>query len=210
LEFDVAAAVVVATDHRAVARAVADLPVAAVLTPLSCRSGTERAAAVARMPAYARADVVLNLQGDEPYVSREAVVGALDRVRAGDEIGTAAGPLAAESWRDPNRVKVAVDGRGRAVRFFRTPAASGCPHPHPVFHHVGVYAYSRTALLRWVALPPVSEEQTQMLEQWRPLAHGMTIGVALLPETPPPGVDTAADLERMEQLLMADGPRMSR
>jgi 3-deoxy-manno-octulosonate cytidylyltransferase (CMP-KDO synthetase) len=209
LELDVTTDVVVATDDVRVADAVGDLPVVPVLTPSTCTSGTERVAVVIRRPEYSRFDVVLNVQGDEPFVAREAVVGALERVRAGDDIGTAAGPLSEDAWRDASRVKVSIDGRGRALRFFRLPGARGCPHPEAVLQHVGVYAYRRAALLRWTALPPVPEERTESLEQLRPLAHGMTIGVALVAETTP-GVDTPEDLEAIEHLLAAAGPRTDR
>jgi 3-deoxy-manno-octulosonate cytidylyltransferase (CMP-KDO synthetase) len=208
-ESEIADEVVVATDAPYVVTAVSDLAVRPLLTRATCASGTERVAEVVRRPEYADVDMVLNVQGDEPLVPREALVGALERVANGDDVGTAAGPLSADAWWDPNRVKVSVDGRGRALRFFRSPVARRSPHPETVLHHVGVYAYRRDALLRWVRLPEGDEERAERLEQLRPLAHGMTIGVSRLAEAPPPGVDTAEDLEAMEHLLAAAGPKVS-
>ena len=197
---------VVATDHRSIADAVADLPVTPVLTAASCASGTERVWLVSQRPEYSGADVILNVQGDEPLVPRAALVGAVDQVGGGAEIGTAAGSLSPAAARNPNRVKVSVDGRGRARQFFRALSQAGCPHPAAVFHHIGVYAYRPAALERWVGLPPVAEERTERLEQLRPLAHGMTVGVAVLQDAPAPGVDTAGDLEEVGHLLAATGP----
>ena len=208
LACEVATEVVVATDHQDVADAVADLNLTPVLTDPLHASGTERAAEVVRRAEFAGREVVLNVQGDEPLILREALVGALDQVARGRDVGTAAGPLSRSARWDVNRVKVSVDGQGRALRFFRSPPAGGCPRPEAVFHHVGVYAYRPQALQRWTALPPVEEERTERLEQLRPLLHGMTFGVALVQESPPPGVDTAGDLEVMEHLLTAAGPGM--
>jgi 3-deoxy-manno-octulosonate cytidylyltransferase (CMP-KDO synthetase) len=70
-----------------------------------------------------------------------------------------------------------------------------------VFHHIGVYAYRPNLLARWVGLPPIAEERDERLEQLRPLAHGMSIGVALLREPPPPGVDTEDDLRAVERQM---------
>jgi 3-deoxy-manno-octulosonate cytidylyltransferase (CMP-KDO synthetase) len=175
--------------------------VTGILTRSAHVSGTERVAEAASHPAFPPADVLLNLQGDEPFVAREAALGAVARVRAGDEVGTAAQPLSERAWRDPHRVKVEVDGCGRALRFFRTPAAPACGRRAPVFHHVGVYAYRPAALRRWMTLPPTPAERDEALEQLRPLGHGMRIGVAVLAEAAPHGIDTEDDLRLAEAAL---------
>jgi 3-deoxy-manno-octulosonate cytidylyltransferase (CMP-KDO synthetase) len=201
LDLDLGGPVVVASDDERVLAAVAPLGVPAVLTRSDHASGTERVAEVASRPEYATADVVLNFQGDEPFLPRAAALGAVARVRAGDDVGTAAHPLAPGAWRDPHRVKVDVDGRGRALGFYRTPAARACPPRGATLQHVGVYAYSRDALRRWVALPATDEERAERLEQLRALRHGLQIGVALLDEPVPHGIDTEEDL------LMAEAQR---
>jgi 3-deoxy-manno-octulosonate cytidylyltransferase (CMP-KDO synthetase) len=202
LEFELGLRVVVATDDRRVSAAVSGLPVETLLTSPALASGTERTAAVIEHRAYRRHEVVLNVQGDEPLIEREAVSGALDRVTAcGDEIGTAAAPLDDGVWWDPHRVKVMVDGRGRALAFFRTPEAPACARRHAVFQHLGVYAYRAAALRRWVALPRAVEEEQERLEQLRPLAHGLTIGVAVQDAPAAPSVDTDRDLREVESRL---------
>jgi 3-deoxy-manno-octulosonate cytidylyltransferase (CMP-KDO synthetase) len=202
LDFDLGARVVVATDDPRVSAAVSALPVETLLTSPALGSGTERAAAVIEHPAYRRHDVVLNVQGDEPLIEREAVSGALDRVTVrGEDIGTAAAPLESGALWDPHRVKVTVDGRGRALGFFRTPEAPACARRHAVFQHVGVYAYRAAALRRWVALPRTAEEERERLEQLRPLAHGLTIGVAVQAAPAAPAVDTERDLCEVESRL---------
>jgi 3-deoxy-manno-octulosonate cytidylyltransferase (CMP-KDO synthetase) len=191
----------VASDDRRVLAAVASLPVLGVLTDAAHRSGTERTAEVLARPEFADADVVLNLQGDEPFLPRAAAIGALERVRGGDDIGTAAGPLAAEARRDPNRVKVEIDGRGRALRFYRTAEGSACARQPATFQHVGVYALRVDALRRWIALPPTDDERREGLEQLRPLQGGMRIGVSVLPHAVPHGIDTEHDLLTAEASL---------
>jgi len=202
VEFDLGLRIVVATDDSRVAEAVAGLKVESLVTSRALSSGTGRAAAVLAHPDYRSHDIVLNLQGDEPLIEREAVVGALERVlERGDDIGTAAGLLDARALADPHRVKVTVDGRGRALGFFRTPRPPACARREATFHHIGVYAYRAGALRRWVALPPSAQETDERLEQLRPLAHGMTIGVAVLDASPAPGVDTEADVREIESRL---------
>lgn len=202
--FDLKCPVVVATDDRRVAFAVAGLDVETLLTNPALASGTERAAAALEHAAYRDYEVVLNVQGDEPLIERETVVGALERVtRHGDDIGTAAAPLESAALRDPNRVKVVVDGRGRALAFYRTPRSPACARRDATFRHVGVYAYRANALRRWVALPRAADEQHERLEQLRPLAHGMTIGVAVQAVPAAPGVDTEAGIREIERWLAA-------
>jgi 3-deoxy-manno-octulosonate cytidylyltransferase (CMP-KDO synthetase) len=179
LALDLGGPVVVASDDERVLDAVAPLGVTVLLTGKHHASGTERVAEVIDRPEFATADVVLNLQGDEPFLPREAALGAVERVRAGDDVGTAAQPLDRRAWRDPPR---ACRPRGLTLQ------------------HVGVYAYSPASLRRWVALPVTTAEQTERLEQLRPLMHGFRIGVAVLTESVPHGIDTEEDL-RMAEVL---------
>ena len=187
---------VVATDAREIADVVAAAGYEAVMTAAGHQSGTERVAEVARQPAFREFDVIVNVQGDEPFVPAAAVRGAVASVSAGTPIGTTAAPLAAALAADPARVKVVVDARGRAVYFSRAPIPFDRDGRGAVAYrqHIGVYAYAREALERWVRLPPVPEEAWERLEQLRPLLHGIAIGVALLDEAAQPGIDTPADL----------------
>ncbi len=194
---------VVATDAAAVADVVTRAGFEAVRTDPGHRSGTERVAEVAATQEFTSFDVILNVQGDEPLVAPDALAGAVDRVRQGDPIGTAAGGLDAALAADPNRVKVVVAPDGRAVYFSRAavPFARDGAGPVTYRQHVGVYAYTPDALARWVRLPPVPEEGWEQLEQLRPLLHGMRIGVALSAEAPAPGVDTPEDARWTEAEL---------
>jgi len=200
-DFGLADDVVVASDDQRVLDALAGLDLDLELTAASHRSGTERVGEAALRRGLAGHDLVLNVQGDEPFLPREAAAGAIDRVRAGDDVGTAAQPLGAEGRRDPNRVKVELDGRGRALRFYRTPEPSACAFRAPVFQHLGVYAYRAHTLRRWLALPRGGDELAEGLEQLRPLAAGMRIGVAVLPVAARHGIDTEHDLQLAEASL---------
>ena len=205
LEFGLDGRIVVATDDRRVIEALAGLDIEPLLTAADLASGTERVAQVLAHPAYRGLDVVVNVQGDEPLIERAAVIGALERVtRDRDDIGTSAAPLEQGDLANPNRVKVAVDGRSRALGFFRTPRAPACGRRDAIFRHVGVYAYRAGTLRRWVALPPSADEAREGLEQLRPLTHGMRIGVALLDAPAAPGVDTVADIQTIEAELAAE------
>lgn len=193
---------VVATDSAQVVRVVEQTPVRAVLTDPGHQTGTDRVAEVAARSEFAGFDVIVNIQGDEPFLSREALVGSLVRIEQGDEIGTAAAPLDPGLAADPSRVKVVTDGRGRALYFSRAVV----PHRRELndsngglyWQHVGLYAYTRPALSRWIGLAPCAMEQAERLEQLRALYHGLTIGVARLEEPALPGVDTIEDLRRAE------------
>lgn len=193
--------IVVATEAAEVERVVVRAGFRAVLTSNRHESGTERVAEVAGRAEFEDCDVVLNLQGDEPFLPREAVEGALDRL-AKEEVGTAAVPLPAAAVGDPGRVKVVTDLEGRALYFSRAPIPSvrnGEPTPGLVYwQHLGLYAFSRAALFRWAALPPTPLELVERLEQLRALQHGMRIGVARLEYPAPPGVDTPDDLREAE------------
>ena len=193
---------VLATDSRTIADAVAEWQVETILTAAHHESGTDRVAEVAGLPEFARYDVVVNLQGDEPFMPAEAVAGAIQRVLGGDAIGTAASPLDPGLRDDPARVKVVCDARGRALYFSR----AAIPHVRDAadlpgtrwWQHLGVYAYRRDVLLRITTLRVGELERSERLEQLRALAAGFEIGVALLDRPAESGIDTPADLAAAE------------
>jgi 3-deoxy-manno-octulosonate cytidylyltransferase (CMP-KDO synthetase) len=193
---------VVATDSHMIAQVVERAGVRAVLTRDGHLSGTDRVAEAAGLPEFAGFDAVANVQGDEPFITREALAGAVARVDRGDDIGTAAAPLAPEDAPDPARVKVVTDAAGRALYFSRAVIPHRREASDPAdglyWQHVGLYVYTRSALARWVSASPSPAEQAERLEQLRALHCGLTIGVARLDETTLPGVDTPDDLRRAE------------
>lgn len=203
LEFEVAAAVVVATDSPEVQAVVESAGGRAMMTSPLHETGTERVAEIARREEFARYDVLLNVQGDEPFLPKAAATGALERVAAGANVGTAAVPIGWDEAVDPSRVKVVMDRGGRALYFSRSRIPfrrdDGEVTPGAYWQHLGVYAYTRDALARWVAAEPTTLERLERLEQLRALDLGLTIGVARLAEPVPAGVDTADDLARAER-----------
>lgn len=198
----VADRVVVATDHDDIRQVCEAHGIAAVMTAIHHPSGTDRVAEVAARREFADMDVVLNVQGDEPFVSREALAGAVGIVTGGRAtIGTAAVPVNPEALQHPDVVKVVCTDDGRALYFsrapipwLRDPADTALLAPL-VRQHVGVYAYTRQALQQWVAWAPHPLELVERLEQLRPLAHGIAIGVASVPAAEA-GIDTEDDLQR--------------
>ena len=194
---------VIATDSVEVAEAARAAGAECVMTRAEHPSGTDRVAEVAALPEFARYDVVVNVQGDEPFVSEQAVCGAAGMVtRHGFELGTVAARADAAILATPHVVKVVCADDGRAMYFSRAPIpflreqADAGVQRALVRQHIGVYAYARAALQRWVALPPHPLEQAERLEQLRPLAAGLAMGVALVESAPASGIDTEDDLVR--------------
>lgn len=200
---------VVATDSEDVAAVCRGFGADVVLTSSAHGSGTERVAEVATLATYRRFDVVVNIQGDEPFVTEEQVAEAVALVQAGWDVGTAATPVTdLNAWRDPAVVKVVRGGDGGALYFSRAPI----PHPRGrdptpaelasdlCLRHIGIYAFSPVALARWVALPATDLERVERLEQLRPLAAGLRIGVAVV-DGAEGGIDTPEDLARAEARL---------
>ena len=201
-EHGLADELVVATDSPMVARVVERSQVRAVLTDRGHLTGTDRVAEVAARPEFAGYDAVVNVQGDEPFLAREALAGSIEQVAQGSDIGTAAAPLEADLAGDPSRVKVVTDAAGRALYFSRSVIPHRREPADPAdrlyWQHLGIYAYTRDALRRWAGLEPSPAELAERLEQLRALHHGLTIGVARLAEPVEPGVDTLDDLRRAE------------
>jgi 3-deoxy-manno-octulosonate cytidylyltransferase (CMP-KDO synthetase) len=197
--------VIVAAAEEVVADAVRSAGGTAVLTDPDLPSGSDRIhRALEEADPQGRHDAVINLQGDLPTIDPGSVQASLAPL-ADDavDIATLAAVITREEERDnPNVVKAVVglaEGQtiGRALYFTRTTAPWG---EGPLYHHIGLYAYRRTALARFVALPPGVLERREKLEQLRALEAGMRIDVALV-DTVPLGVDTPADLERARASL---------
>lgn len=191
--------VIVATDDQRIFDAVASFGGRAVMTRADHPSGTDRIAEVA---AALDADVIVNLQGDEPQFD-PADLDRLVELMASDPaagMATLAIPLRTQAdYRNPNVVKVVCDRTGRALYFSRSPipfVRDGEPDfartPPQYLQHLGVYAYRREVLLRLAATPPHPLEQAEKLEQLRALAHGIPIKVGVI-ATAHRGVDTPED-----------------
>jgi 3-deoxy-manno-octulosonate cytidylyltransferase (CMP-KDO synthetase) len=197
--------VVVAVAEREIADVITKAGGKAILTNANLPSGTDRInEALKRFDPDGVHDVVVNLQGDLPALDPAYIRSAIDVLGpTGADIGT----LAAEiddpaDYDNPSVVKPVVvwdvtGARGRALYFTRARAPAG---EGPLFHHVGIYAFRREALARFVALPPSPLEKREKLEQLRALEAGMTIAVARVDEVPL-SVDTPADLEKARKAL---------
>lgn len=197
--------VLVAAAEPEIVQAVERAGGSAILTDPDLPSGSDRIhQAVERSDPGWIHDVVINVQGDLPTIDPESIAASLEALEAcSTEIATLAAEIRITAERtEPSVVKAVVaweeGGRlGRALYFTRTTAPGG---EGPLFHHIGLYAYRRTALDRFVTLPPSPLEKREKLEQLRALEAGMAIAVARV-DAVPLGVDTPADLERARALL---------
>jgi 3-deoxy-manno-octulosonate cytidylyltransferase (CMP-KDO synthetase) len=203
LEADVGP-VVVATESEAVAEAIRAHGGTAVLTAPDHPSGSDRIAeALKRIDPQGRHDVVVNVQGDLPTLDPDCVRACLPPLaEAAVDITTLVTLITEESERTAPSVVKAIGspvsaGRYRALYFTRATAPWG---EGPLLHHIGLYAYRRDSLMRFVALPPSPLEQREKLEQLRALEAGMRID-AVEVDCVPLGVDTPEDLERARAVL---------
>jgi len=198
--------VVVATDAPEIAAAVTGHGGEAVLTRADHPSGSDRIfEALTALDPDGAVDTVINVQGDVPTIAPADIRAALDPLAdPAVDIATLAAPIATdEEAANPNVVKVVGttlgEGRLRTLYFTRATAPYG---DGPRYHHIGLYAYRRAALERFVALPPSPLEKREKLEQLRALEAGLRIDVALVDHAPR-GVDTPADLDLARRLIAA-------
>jgi 3-deoxy-manno-octulosonate cytidylyltransferase (CMP-KDO synthetase) len=192
--------VVVLTDDERIARAVEAFGGRWEMTPEDCVSGTDRIAHAARGWGAA---AVVNIQGDEPLIDPEGVSWIAEHLASHpeDPMVTLATPAEPEEMGNPNAVKVVRDQDGRALYFSRSPI----PYPRQAggavpLKHLGIYGYRTETLLRLAALPPAPLERAESLEQLRALENGIAIRVLVVGRGSP-GVDTAEDLQRVEEIL---------
>ena len=200
----------IATDSERIADVCRALGAPVVLTSEAHPSGTDRVAEVADRPEYRDFACIANIQGDEPLMAGSDVERAVELVMDdGWDVGTCAAPISAlEDFERPDVVKVVRARDGRALYFSRAPVPhrrDGPPSEEDLrgrdyLRHVGLYAYTREALARWVASEPSPLERIERLEQLRALEDGIRIGVAQV-ERVSPGVDTPDDVVRIEREL---------
>jgi 3-deoxy-manno-octulosonate cytidylyltransferase (CMP-KDO synthetase) len=204
----------VAADDERIIAAVRQHGFEAVMTRKDHSSGTDRIAEVVDRLQWDDADIVVNVQGDEPLLEPflvEAVAGAL-RGNPDAAMATAAYPLTtADDFFNTNVVKVVCDSRGRALYFSRAPIPwdrdrfadrrDALPADLPALRHIGLYAYRVSFLRRFGQLAASPLELSESLEQLRALWHGYPIQVISVEHAPAPGVDTAEDLERVRRLF---------
>jgi len=203
-----AAEVIIATDDERIAAAARGFGAEVAMTARTHVSGTDRIAEVAATRGWQDADVVVNVQGDEPLIPPAVIdqVAALLHTHARADIATLAARIDQPAdMSDPNNVKVACDAGGRALYFSRAPIPWNRDAVNTVtpasLRHIGIYAYRVVALRRLASLPASRLEQIEKLEQLRALENGMEIRVALACERPLADVNTSADLERAERAL---------
>jgi 3-deoxy-manno-octulosonate cytidylyltransferase (CMP-KDO synthetase) len=196
--------VAVAADSDQILAALEGSGAVGVLTRPDHPSGSDRTfEALAKLDPDGRHDIVVNVQGDFPTLSPSAVAAVLGPLNDPDvAIATLAGEIVHDDERaNPNVVKVVGSpvspGRLRALYFTRATAPWG---DGPLYHHSGIYAYRRSALERFVKLPPSTLEKREKLEQLRAIEAGMRIDVTIIDDVPF-GVDTPADLERARAML---------
>ncbi len=200
--------IVIATDDERIARAAQGFGAQACMTAARHTSGTERLAEVTQLLDWPADAIVVNVQGDEPLLPpaliRQVAAGLAGHPDAA--VATLACPLMhAAEWQDPNVVKAVLDRNGYALYFSRaavpydrdgTAAVS-----ETALRHLGLYAYRVDFLQTYSSLQSSPLEQVEKLEQLRVLWHGKRIHVGIAEEQPGPGVDTAADLERVAAML---------
>jgi 3-deoxy-manno-octulosonate cytidylyltransferase (CMP-KDO synthetase) len=198
-----ARSVTVATDDDRILKAVEQAGHRALMTRASHVSGTDRIAEAAAALRLAPAEIVVNVQGDEPLIAPgliAEVAAALERNRAAS-MSTACHPIHDEAAMDnPNVVKVVLDAAGCALYFSR----ARIPYPREAggacYRHAGIYAYRVEFLQRFAGLAPAPHERTEALEQLRALWHGHRIAVVVSAGEIPPGVDTPQDLEVVRKI----------
>jgi len=198
---NVADACVVATDDERVASVVRDAGGDCVMTGSTHSTGTERVAEVAAQKRFRGFEAIVNVQGDEPFIGEGSVRGAAKMITSGAfPLGTAASHAGPGILDSPAIVKVVTDDSGRALYFSRAPIpflrdkADAAARSKRTLQHIGVYAYTRDALAQWASLPPHPLELIERLEQLRPLAAGVPIGVAITNDRAAAGIDTEEDL----------------
>jgi 3-deoxy-manno-octulosonate cytidylyltransferase (CMP-KDO synthetase) len=194
--------VIVACDGAEIADAIQNVGGKAILTDPELPSGTDRVfSAQALYDSEQKYDIIINLQGDLPFISSNFIKEAEKIIRNTDcDISTLATPIKDDSYLHNSVVKPIIsfsseDG-GKALYFSRSPV----PFGGPFFHHVGIYCFRTESLKKFVSLPQSPLEKSEKLEQLRALENNMSVGIGVIDAAPPISVDTADDLALVRDL----------
>lgn len=191
----------IATDHPGILAAAQTHGYQACMTDAKHISGTDRIAEVAAQFKWPDDTIVVNVQGDEPFIPPALIRAVAQHLHDHPDcaIATACHPVHEDTViNNPNVVKVVLDRDYNALYFSRAAipyARDAKTVAHPVLRHIGIYAYRAGFLRDFCQLPPAAIEQTEALEQLRALWHGYKIGVTITDDAPPGGVDTEQDLQ---------------
>ncbi len=212
-----AKSVTIATDHEIIEQAAKGFAAPVLMTRDDHENGTERLAEVAAKMAWQGDEIVVNVQGDEPFLPVELIHSAVAALQkdAQAEMATVACPIKnAEDFFNPNVVKLVCDEQQRALYFSRAPMpwdrdgfaskgneTEGLEQDFPAFRHIGLYVYRASLLANYANLPMSPLERWEKLEQLRFLHQGIKVQVALADQLPPHGVDTPQDLEALRKYL---------
>jgi 3-deoxy-manno-octulosonate cytidylyltransferase (CMP-KDO synthetase) len=196
--------VIVATEDERIAEHCRALGAEVAMTSPGHPTGTDRIAEVARGLSE---EIVVNVQGDEPLIEGHVVDAAVAALAEDAEapMATVVHPADADGLDDPNRVKVVLDRRGRALYFSRSRIPYERQPGARYWQHVGLYAYRRPFLLDFVRLPQAELEQIEALEQLRALENGHAIRVAVVEGWRSVPVDVPGDIALVEAALRAGG-----
>ena len=201
---------VVATDNEDIANLIKSLGGKAFLTDPSLPTGTDRVAAIAEH--YPMMDVVINLQGDEPFIRPQMLEQLVEPYFAGEtpDMTTLATRLDMKKYMEPGAVKVVTDLNGNALYFSRAPIPYfRVEEPAPVYHHMGVYAFRRDFLMLYRNLPQTPLEKVESLEQLRAMEHGFKIRVCLT-EFKTLEINTPEEYEEAQKFQYSDEESLSK
>lgn len=196
--------VVVATDSEEIAMIIKNQGGKYLITDPHLPTGSDRVAAVAEY--YPDAEVIINLQGDEPFIRPYMLETLVAPYLAGEtpDMTTLAYPLDMTKHHDPGAVKVITDRQGNALYFSRAPIPYfRVSENAPVYHHMGLYAFRRDFLLHYTKLPQTPLEKAEALEQLRALEHGYKIRVCLT-ENKTLEINTQEEYERAQAFVYSD------
>jgi 3-deoxy-manno-octulosonate cytidylyltransferase (CMP-KDO synthetase) len=204
--------VIVATDDTRIADAAREWQCDVAMTRADHATGTDRISEVVSQLHWDDDAIVINAQGDEPLLPPRLIVDVATALasHADASIATACHPIDdIAEFLDPNAVKVVFDQQGYALYFSRAPIPwprdafaleqRTMPAGLPAYRHIGLYAYRCRFLRQYSQLAPVELERFESLEQLRALANGFRIAVTVAEHAPPPGIDTPADLARLQR-----------
>lgn len=207
--------IVIATDDQRIYDVAIGFGAQVIMTSVDHENGTERIAEVAKKLGWHDDDVIVNVQGDEPLIPRELIEltakGLLDHPEAG--MSSLCTPItSAEDAFDPNAVKAVLDNKGFAMYFSRAPipwdrdlykhGTDKITEVAPVFRHIGMYGYRVSFLKQYSEMEMTALEQAECLEQLRALCYGVKIHMGVIDQPPGHGVDTPADVARVEAQLI--------